>query len=257
MYAWRARLGLIKPTHRGKAFAFWYRHAPEGVEIVPTFIGFRSGTREGFSQAFTRAEELATQLKEVGCHLVTVSGTPPFLLKGLDFEREWARDLSRRIGLPVVTAMEPHALALRAMGVRRVALATYYGDELNQAIVDYFARFGIESLIMGGFSLTGQGEGLYATPLMGLDDVSYQQVYDYCRRGLQRIGSHVDAIYINGGGWEVEPVIDILERDLRTKVVWALAAEMWLVYWKLAIDNPVPNCGSLLRGGYEPLAEDQ
>ena len=32
MYAWRARIGLIKPTHRGKSFHFWYDHAPDGKE---------------------------------------------------------------------------------------------------------------------------------------------------------------------------------------------------------------------------------
>jgi maleate cis-trans isomerase len=83
-----ARIGLIKPTHRGKSFAYWYNHAPEGVEIVPTFIGFRSEKRESFLEGFKKAEELAVQLKEVGCDIISVSGTPPFLLKGLDFERE-------------------------------------------------------------------------------------------------------------------------------------------------------------------------
>src|SRR5205814_9938242 len=155
MVACRARIAMIKPTHRGKSFAFWYKHAPEGVEIVPTFIGFRSGDRQSFGSGFERAEQLATELKAVGCTLIAVSGTPPFLLKGLDFERQWARDLSAKIGRPVVTPMEPHAIALRALGVRRVAVATYYGDELNQAIVDYFTRFGIESVLMGGFSATG------------------------------------------------------------------------------------------------------
>ena len=252
MYAWRARFGLIKPTHRGKTFAFWYQHAPDGVEIIPTFIGFRSGRRDSFESAFARAEELAEDLKEVGCDLISVSGTPPFLLKGLDFERQWAASLSQKIGLPVLTPMEPHALALKALGARKVACATYYGDELNRAIVDYFAHFGIEALIMGGFSLSGQSEGLYATPLLALDDVSAIQVYQYCKRGLQKLGTSVDAIYINGGGWDVAPVIDALENDLKVKVVWALAAEMWLAYWKAAISNPIPNCGSLLRDGYEP-----
>ena len=78
MVAWRARIGLIKPTHRGKSFAYWYKHAPEGVEIVPTFIGFRSEKRESFFEGFKRAEELAVQLKEVGCDIIAVSGTPPF-----------------------------------------------------------------------------------------------------------------------------------------------------------------------------------
>jgi maleate cis-trans isomerase len=153
MYAWRARIGLIKPTHRGKSFHFWYKRAPDGVEIVPTFVGFRRSDRQTFENAFERIEQIADDLKAVGCHIISLSGTPPVLLKGLDFEREWRDRLSQKIGLPVVSQMEPHALALVALGVGRVAIATYYGDELNNAIKRYFGRFGIEGLVMGGLSV--------------------------------------------------------------------------------------------------------
>lgn len=254
MFAWRARIGLIKPTHRGKSFHFWYRHAPEGVEIVPTFVGFRSGRRESFLQGFERAEELALQLREVGCDIVSVSGTPPFLLKGLDFERQWGAGLARKTGVPVITPMEPHALALKALGARKVAAATYYGEELNQAIVSYFSRFDIDCIVLPGFSRTGEREELYTTPLLALDEVSYVDVYRHCKRGLERLGASVDAIYINGGGWDAAPAIEPLERDLKVKVVWALAAEMWLTYRKLRIENRVQGCGSLLAGDYDPPA---
>lgn len=254
MFAWRARIGLIKPTHRGKSFHFWYKHAPDGVEIVPTFIGFRSGKKEGFLNAFERAEQLAADLKEVGCDIIAVSGTPPFLIKGLDFERQWAADLSKKIGLPVVTPMEPHAIALKTLKVKKVALATYYGDELNQAIVNHFDRFGIQSVVMQGLSFKGQGEGLYATPLLALDEVSCMDVYRHCKRGLQQMSDTVDAIYINGGGWDAAPAVELLERDLKVKVVWALAAEMWFTYHKLAISNPVEGCGILLSENPEPAA---
>src|SRR5207244_13515327 len=103
MVAWRARIGLIKPTHRGKSFAYWYKHAPEGVEIVPTFINFRSEKRESFLEGFKKAKALAVQLKEVGCDIISISSTPPFLLKGLDYERHLTADLSTKIGLPMVT----------------------------------------------------------------------------------------------------------------------------------------------------------
>jgi maleate cis-trans isomerase len=252
MYAWRGRVGLIKPTHRGKTFAFWYKHAPPGVELIPTFVGFRSGEKQSFDQAFTRAEELALDLKRAKCDLIAISGTPPYLMKGLDFERQFGAELSRKIGLPVVTPMEPHAIALRAMGVRRVAVATYYKEDLNQAIVDYFQRFGVESVVIPGFDFSGTGEGMYATPLAALDEVSYMDVYRHCKRGLLQAGTSVDAIYINGGGWDAAPAIEMLERDLKTKVVWALAAEMWLVYHRLRIDNPVQGFGSLLSGNYTP-----
>ena len=158
---------------------------------------------------------------------LALSGTPPVLLKGLDFEREWRDRLSQKIGLPVISQMEPHALALVALGVKRVALATYYGDELNNAIKRYFARFDIEGIVMGGLSVPGKEDALYTTSLMALDEVSYMQVYQYCKAGFQAITPKVDAIYINGGGWDAPPAIDMLERDLGTKVVFALAAEMW------------------------------
>jgi maleate cis-trans isomerase len=244
---------LIKPTHRGKSFAYWYKHAPEGIEIVPTFIGFRSEKRKSFLESFKRAEELAMQLKEVGCDIISVSGTPPFLLKGLDFERQWAEDLSRQIGLPVVTPMEPHAISLRALGVRKVAVTTYYGDELNQAIVNYFSRFGIESELIPDLSMTGESSGLYTTSLRALDEVSHMDVYRHSKKALLQMPS-VDALYINGGGWDAAPAIEFLEHDLKIKVVWALAAEMWLTYHVLKIDNPVPGGGMLLSGNYAPAA---
>jgi maleate cis-trans isomerase len=252
MVAWRARIGLIKPTHRGKSFAYWYKHAPEGVEIVPTFIGFRSEKRENFLEGFKKAEKLAMQLKEVGCDIISVSGTPPFLLKGLDFERQWAGELSAKIDLPVVTPMEPHAIALQTLGVRKVALATYYGNELNQAIVNYFSRFGIESEVMPGLSATGQSSGLYTTSLLALDEVSHMDVYRHCKKALTSMSS-VEAIYINGGGWDAAPAIGYLERDLKIKVVWALAAEMWLTYHRLKIDHPLSDSGVLLSGKYAPV----
>jgi maleate cis-trans isomerase len=135
--------------------------------------------------------------------------------------------------------------------VRKVAVATYYGNELNQAIVNYFARFGIESEVMSGLSMTGESSGLYTTSLLALDEVSPMDVYRHCKKALQKMPP-VDAVYINGGGWDAAPAIDYLERDLKIKVVWALAAEMWLTYHGLKIDNPVPGGGVLLSGNVAP-----
>jgi maleate cis-trans isomerase len=76
-------------------------------------------------------------------------------------------------------------------------------------------------------------------------------VYRHCKRALAKMPP-VDAVYINGGGWDAAPAIEYLERDLKTKVVWALAAEMWLTYHILKIENPVPGGGVLLSGNYAP-----
>lgn len=252
MYAWRARIGLINPTHRGKAFAFWYQRVPAGVEIVPTFIGFRSSDRATFEDGFARAEHIAGDLKSAGCDIIAISGTPPVLLKGLGFEREFGDRIAQKLGIPVVTQMEPHAVALQAMGIKRVAIASYYGDELNEAIVRYFHHFDIEGVPIGGYRLNGREEGLYTTSLTALDEVAGTQVYRYCRDGFLELADAVDGIYINGGGWDAVPAINELESDLRTKVVLAQAAELWLALRTLSIRPSVNDCGALLLGDYLP-----
>ncbi len=252
MFAWRGRLGLISPTQRGKGFHYWYRLAPDGVEIVPSYIGFRRGERDQFTAGLDRAAELAGELvSALHCDLVVVSGTPPFLLQGLDFERQWRQRLAAQIGRPVVTAMEPGAVALQTIGAHRVAIATYYGDELNEAIAACFARFGLESTILGGYSATGQSEGLYTTPLRALDDVGSSEVYRYCKAGVLQAGGRVDALYINGGGWDYVPAIEPLERDLKIPVIGATNAEMWMAYRTLHISNWVEGVGVLMRDHYD------
>jgi maleate cis-trans isomerase len=99
--------------------------------------------------------------------------------------------------------------------------------------------------------MTGESSGLYATSLMALDEVSHMDVYRHCKKALAKMPP-VDALYINGGGWDAAPAIEYLERDLKVKVVWALAAEMWLTYHMLKIENRVPGGGVLLSGSYAP-----
>jgi maleate cis-trans isomerase len=255
MYAWRSRIGLINPTHRGKAFAFWYNRVPAGVEIVPTFIGFRSSDRQTFEQGFGRAMQLAEDLKFAGCDIIAISGTPPVLLKGLDFEREFGDRLAQKVGLPVVTQMEPHALALQAMGIARVAIASCYCDEMNEAIVRYFRRFEIDAVPFGGFRSGGTEQDLYMTSLSALDAVGNAEVYRYCRDGFARLMRPVDGIYINGGGWDAVASVNELERDLGTRVVLAQAAELWLTLRLLSSRPVVEDCGALLREDHRPPAK--
>jgi maleate cis-trans isomerase len=65
----------------------------------------------------------------------------------------------------------------------------------------------------------------------------------------------MDAVYINGGGWDAFPVIDVLERDLGTKVVWALAAELWEVCERAGVAIHIERGGMLLREGYRLPAD--
>gem|GEM_PF-1094740 len=253
-YGWRAKIGLVKPSSNGKSFAFSYLTAPQGVDVVPSHVDFRHTDRQQFLDGIENEEALVRDLHGRGCDLVLVSGTPPWLLKGLEFERAWRHRLEDELGIPVVTPMEPHALALTALGVKRVAVATYYRQELNEAIVRYLKEFGIECIVLP--ELEGRGDAqLYTRSMTTLQELSFADVYKYCRRGVLQVAPDVDGVYINGGAWDAAPAIQLLEDDLELSVVYAQAAVTWYAYRRLRIRNARDGFGRLLRE-WPPLPAD-
>lgn len=246
--SWRGHIGLIKPTRRGKSFAFWYKNIPRGIECAPAVIGYRSGRKDSFAAegSFGRARDLCVELAGIGCDVLVVSGSPPFILTGPDYERKWRLDVEGSVGVPVVTGMAPHVVAARMLGVSRIAAATYYGSELNRGIEEYFGAFGIECVALPGLKGSANTEGLYTTSMRGLDFVSAEEVYKHCKRAVLALDEPVDGLYINGGGWDAGPVVGLLEEDLGMPVVWAMAAEMWLALTCLDISDPVASYGRIL-----------
>jgi maleate cis-trans isomerase len=247
-FDWRARIGLVKPTYGGKALSFWYRNAPDGVEIVPAFVGLRRDERTDFTSALAHAAELVEALAEARCQLISVSHAPAFLSVGIDTERAWAIGLQARFGVQVSTGVSADVAAIRAVRASRVAIVSYYGPTLNEAIAARFSRYGVETVATSLFEpWRGPSSDAYATSLSSVDQLTSRDVYSLCRMALVGPAHNVDCLYIAGAGWDAAGAIEDLERDLRVPVVWSLAAEMWFVYSRLRIDNRVQDCGSLLR----------
>ncbi len=242
MYGWRARIGLIKPTLRGKSFAPWYRNAPDGVEILPTHIGYAKGDAAAFEHGFARIDTLADELCAVGVDLLCVSGGPPFLLRGREFEADWATALAQRTGVAVIPPLAAHAEALAHLGASRVTVISYYKEELNDALVRYLAEFGMTAAVD---PIAGQStEELYAVSLRDVERISWQEVYRHGRDAANK--APCDALYIHGAGWDAESAIVALEADLGIPVVFGPVAEMWATYRTLGIDFRAVKLGALV-----------
>lgn len=242
MYGWRARIGLIKPTLRGKSFAPWYRNAPDGVEILPTHIGYPKGDSDSFETGLARIDSLADELCTAGVDLLCVSGGPPFLLRGRRFEADWGAELAQRTGVEVIPPLQSHAEALTHLQARRVTVITYYKGELNDALVRYLAEFDLTAAVnpIRGTS----GEDLYAVSMRDVETISWQDVYRHGRAAVSK--DPCDALYIHGAGWDAEAAVVALESDLGIPVVFGPVAEMWATYRRLRIQFNAPNLGTLV-----------
>jgi maleate cis-trans isomerase len=186
MYGWRGLIGLINPTYRGRLVAEWYAMLPQGVGLIPCTLGISRGEQDIFSKSFELAEKIARDLALWGADVIVQPGLPPWLVKGPAFEKEWVARLEAETKVPMVTPAGATVRAMQALGLKRVVMATYFGDELNWKIADGLRGAGIEMALMEGYRLSEETEGLYTTPLMALNRVGPDEVYRFVRSLCQK-----------------------------------------------------------------------
>src|ERR1041384_8525642 len=82
--SWRGTVGLIKPTHRPGSLEEFIRLLPEGIGVLPTYVGFKRGDTEEFRGALAAYEERVDELAKHGVDLIHPEGAAPFMVNGLN-----------------------------------------------------------------------------------------------------------------------------------------------------------------------------
>ncbi|MEX2134727.1 MAG: hypothetical protein WEB67_11345 [Acidimicrobiia bacterium] len=233
--SWRGTVGVIEPTFRPGALEDFIRLLPDGVAVIPLFIGVREGTGNEFRKALPAIEERVHELSEIGVDLIYAEGAPPFMVHGRERERDVVDGWGGKYGVPVVTASMMHVESMRALGMRRVVGITYLPRDLNEMFVNYFEEAGFEVLSMDGIDV----------PFDQVGNLSSHQVYAFARSNYLK-HPEADGIYMLGSGWRVLDIIEPLEQDLGVPVVQSTAARVWAVQGFLHVRQPVLGYGRLL-----------
>ena len=129
-----------------------------GVKFIPRAVGVRALTPEGYDAAWNAILPAAKQLAKEGVDAIMVIGTSLTFYRGYDAHQELLEQLRKETGLPVSTMSEAVVDGLKAVGARRIAVATAYADEVNNRLADFLRKSGFEVLALKGFGLFGFGE---------------------------------------------------------------------------------------------------
>ena len=237
MYAWRGTVGLVKPTFRAGSLERFIRLMPDGVGIIPRYVGVRAGTEREFQEALAIAEEKVAELAKLGVDLVVIQGVPPIMLRGYDFDAEIRNSLQAKYRVSVLTATLTQIEALRALGVRRLVGITYFKDDLNPKFAKFFEDGGFEVAAMSGCADVSFSD---------LGKIPAEEIYANAKRIFLKAGGG-DCIYLLGAGWDCLPAIQPLERDLGAVVVTNVTADVWATQKRLHMREPVKGYGRLLE----------
>ena len=234
--SWRGDVGVIKPTHRPGSLEEFIRLLPEGIGVVPLFLGIQRGTVDEFREAVNAYEARVAELAEHEVDLVHPEGAPPFMILGYEGERQLVESWEQRYRVPIVTSGQVQVEALRALGIEKVVVSTYTAAETNEFITAYLSQAGFDVLETAGIDVPFERAG----------NIPHEDVYVHTKQAVLRHGE-ADGILLFGSGWRSLEAVELLEQDLGLPVSHPVAARVWAVQQRLRVNEPVDGYGRLLR----------
>ncbi len=204
-YVW----GLINPTVGVNEQESGERSEPllpPEVAVVSNGLGISDYTVEGVEEAMTRYDDLATDLVSRGAQRVVLAGIPISVQLGRKRVLELMHYTQERFGVPGDAAAEAVIAGMQHLGVSRVAVGSRWADEVNNALIKYFAEADIEVL-----TITSEGQWAKQGSAMSFDR-GVRLAFELGRQAM-REAPQADSLFLPGGAWRPLAAVPILEED--------------------------------------------
>ncbi len=237
MYGWRALIGLIQPSGGPVAEEEFRMAAPEGVSFVTTRMYIEEVSEKGLDRMLTQVERAAGEIAIMKADCQVLCGTPAGFFKGHPFNLALTERLREASGLPSVTMATAVVEAMRRLGLRKIAAATAYTDELNQRLRAFLEEADFQVLAV---------EGLRQRYNWDIARMPPTAAYSLTKEVARKVKG-ADGILICSGALRTFEVIDLLERDLGLPVVTSNQAGLWAGLRLGKVREPVHGFGRLLE----------
>ncbi len=231
MYGWKARIGVIVSPPNTVCEHEFERMSPPGVSTHVARMsrppGVTSLSPEVLRQTNESLPQVAESLGHVKPDLIMFAHTMGSMIRGPEHEPELTNMLAEAAGCPALTTATSVVTAIKAMGLKKIAIATPYPEELTLMEKDYIEKSIPELQVVSHLSL-GIESGF------AIGDLEPSAAY----RAARRV-DHKDAegLFLSGTNWRTIEVIEQLEKDLGKPVITANQATMWLALSILSIDG--------------------
>jgi arylmalonate decarboxylase len=231
-------LGLIlPPANRGvppEALAMY----PSGVDFHVECLGLEQMTPEGYDSVIDRIAPAAQRLAGGGAKAIALMGTSLTFYRGAAFNRRLTDTVVDASALPAITMSTAVVEGLRAVGSRRLAVATAYTEEVNARLRVFLEESGFEVLAIEGlgFERTGRAGG-----------VSQNDLLDFSA-GVCNRARGADAVLVSCGGFRTLEILDRLERRSGLPAVSSMPHALWAGVRLLGLSGRAHGFGSLLAG---------
>jgi maleate cis-trans isomerase len=235
MFGSRKRIGYIAPTVMEVVPYEFYRFAPEGIGLVGVTCNIDDWSREHFDRALAQVTEAAVYLASRGVDFIIHGGGPLVVARGSGYEATIVKDIESAARVPATTGVRAGIEALRAVGARRIVIASPYPERHNAAMAAY--------LTANGFEIAG-AQGMDVA-FKEMQNVPLDAIRDFARGAVADAGE-CDALYLPCPQWQAAQVVESLERETGRPAIAYTHANFFAAFKTLGITDAIRGHGRLL-----------
>ncbi|WP_020576578.1 hypothetical protein [Actinopolymorpha alba] len=232
MYGWRARIGHVNPSPATVGQEEWRQAAPAGVAFVGSRYSMVTNDRSSHDRMLTELERAAAEVASAGAEVIVQCST----LAALGREEEIRHRIEAATGVPGLTVLGSMVAGLRAVGARRVALASPYTQAQNAELAGYLRGEGFEVVAARGLAKTRSAE-------FGAEE---PHVFYRLGREVAAEAPDADTLLLSCGNTRTFEVLEALEWDTGLEVVSSNQAALWNALRAVGVGEPVRGFGRLL-----------
>lgn len=235
MYGWRARLGIMVPSVNTVMEPELSHMAPEGVSVhAARLLAAGAFGPDSLIAMAAYTEKAAEELGHT-VDAIAYGCTSGSFVKGAGWDEELVARIERVTQKPATTTSTAVVRALRALGLRTIAVATPYTREVNDCLADFFQQQDFGVLTVRGLEVTARGgQGVF------FPSTAY-------RLAKEVDDPKADGILISCTNFRTIEIIELLEADLGKPVVTSNQATFWELLRLTRVSAEVPGYGLLLR----------
>lgn len=235
---WRLHIGCIFPTPvPPRAIREFYDIVPDGIDMTTVSLTIQQLSDDNMDEAIAGMERAAKHLSNFDVDLIYQSGVPPIVRREPGFHKELEDRLSQASGLPAITDMGAVLAAMRHFGIETLAMATPFQQMVNDRLVKYFAKEGIEIVNNIALGILRNTE-IRRLPI----PVEYQTAH----KAFVDAKRKPDGLYVPCGGWGSIHNVPLLERDLDTTMITWMNGMVWAPMRRMKVSEKIPGFGKLL-----------
>lgn len=233
-------VGSISPLDAGRRpMPLPERLLPPDVKRVSSFLNISDYTTGNVDAAIrTRYWECVDELVKQGAQRITLTGLPISSQLGRPRVLELIEETTRRTGVAADAHGEVAIDAMRHLGMRRIAVASRWSDELNGKLTAYLTAGGFEVLTVTSANQWAEEAGAMSI------EAGVRLAFRLAREAMRK-APQADGLLLPGGAWRSLAAVPILEEDFGKPVVTNPIAQAWRLM-SLGIAPPIQGWGRLL-----------